>query len=370
MRALVFGLALSITATAVAKDPTPTEVWKTDRDRATVTKPQISMPVRAGTLSLIKTGEASENGKGIDNIAQYESEDGEVFGTVYIFYPTYADTALATYATDAAIRERFGKDPTIALDTVVPVAGIADGGIKRIYDNVALAPGKPLVTLAGFVRADSWMVVTRVTAPASRRAEADAAFDTLVAGLRFDGKAKPVPAMPLKMAAACPETSANRAKPLADKNQAGMALLASLIGGSIVLEDKKGAKKGTASEERSLPAFPNNGRSALCVSGATKDGHAILRPASSADGDVAIILLNDAGRMITAEPVLFGKGYTIKRYDIAQVEVFGSFETMPNNAQLSAMLDGSDKDGGKRRSRTVFTTDGNTSIEINSDALK
>jgi len=349
--------------------------WKVKGDLATVTAGGIGVPVRAGSVSLSKTGEASQKGKSIDTVAQYESEDRKVFATIYIFYATYADTALATWATDRAIRERFGTRVSLVSDTVAAAGGVPQAATRRIYDQAELEPGEPLVTAAGFVRAGRWMTAIRVSGPVDRRADVEGALDALLAGMRFDGKDKPMPAAPLKLAAACPLSDEKRAHFLGDKASGSNALFASLTGGSILVKDET---KGTVTEQAPPLAFPRNGISTLCVRGKVDTGRRtldVLAPASADDGQIALVLLDDAGGIIAVEPSLLlgkdiGKGFVVKHYGIGFVDVLGSFDRMPNLAQLGAIIGGSDTQGATVRSSTIFTPDGKSTIQINSSTLK
>ncbi|MEN2791731.1 hypothetical protein ABC974_19020 [Sphingomonas oligophenolica] len=366
-------LAIAIPASAqVSPDD---GAWKVKGDFAMVTTGGIAVPVKAGSVSLSQTGEASQKGKGVDNIAQYESEDRKVFATIYIFYATYADTALATWATDRAIHERFGPNLILVSDTIVAAGGVPQAATRRLYDKAELEPGKPMVTAAGFVRAGRWMIAVRVSGPAGRRPEVEGAFDALLSGMRFDGKDRPMPAAPLKLAATCPASDEKPARFLGDKASGSNALFSSLTGGSITVKD---VAKGTVTEQAPPLAFPHNGTSTLCIRGKIAAGGAqwdVLAPASADDGQIALVLLDDAGGTVAVEPLLLldkdmGKGFVVKRYGIGVVDVLGSFDKMPNLAQLGAIVSGTDRRGAMIRSSTVFTPDGKSTINIDPDMLK
>lgn len=363
-------LSVAFARPAVAQLDPGAGAWKLEGPFATVTAGGIGLPAQAGVLSLSQTGEASLKGKGLDNVAQYDSDDHEIQGTIYVFYPSYADTALATWATDRAIRDRFGPAVTLGSDSVVTVAGVPHAGVRRIYQKGELTAGKPLTTAAGFVRAGSWIVALRVSGPAGRSADVEGALDALLAGMRFDGKDKPIEATPLHLAAPCPAPEGKRARLLRNKASTGNALLASLLGGSIVID--KGA--GTAAEAKLPLAFPQNGARPLCLSGVVDTGRRkldVLSPASPEDGRIALILLDDAGGTFAVEPaLLLGKGFVVKRYGIGTVDVLGSYDAMPTLAQIGDILSGADKQGGMIRSSTTFTPDGNSAININSNTLK
>jgi len=372
--ALRTALAIALIAIALPAQAqvNPDEgAWTAKGDLATVTASGIGIPVKAGIVSLGETAEYSRKGKGVDNVAQYASENRAVQATVYVFYATYADTALATWATDRAIHARFGANVTLVSDTVAAAGGVAGAATRRIYDKAELVPGNPLASAAGFVRAGSWMVALRVSGPAAQRSEVEAAFDALLAGMRFDGKDKPMVSTPLKVAAPCPAAEEKPAKYLGDKVSNSNALLSSLMGGSIVLDDKT---KGAVTEVKPALAFPRNGASALCVRGKVNAGSIaldVLQPTSPDDGQIALILLDDAGGTIAIEPIMLtGKGFVVKHYGIGLVEVLGSFDRIPSLAQLGAIMSGADRHSAMVRSSTVFTPDGKSTINIDPKMLK
>jgi hypothetical protein len=120
-------------------------------------------------------------------------------------------------------------------------------------------------------------------------------------------------------------------------------------------------------------SFPANGASALCVRGTVDTGKRtidVLQPAGTDAGQIALILLDDAGGTIAVEPALLDRGFVMKHYGIGLVEVLGSFDRIPSLAQLGAILGGKDPKGGRIRSTTIFTADGKTNIQIDTSILK
>jgi hypothetical protein len=368
-RTLIAAIAMSGCAAAIAQQAPDAGAWVVRGDRATVTVSGISLPIKAGSTSLVRTMEASQKGKGLDNVAQYQSADSAVQATVYIFYSTYADTALATWATDRAIRQRYGPDVTLVSDAVSAVAGVKDAATRRIYDKAMLTVGQPVVTAASFIRAGSWLVGLRVTGPADRRDEVESALDAFLSGAQF-GKELPMRSMPLRIAPPCAPGPEKPAKYLSAKNAAGMAFFSSLIGGSMALADKD---TDTIEKEPQPLAFPGNGASPLCVRGTIVSGEVrndILQPANNDDGQIMLVPIDDAGGILAIEPALLGDGFVVKRYGIASTEVMGSFKTVPSVEQIGAILSGKDRKAATVQSRTVFTPDGNSRIEVNPDTLK
>lgn len=360
--------ALVFAATPVGAQQAPDAgAWKLEGDHTTLIPAKIALPARAGTLSLSRTGESSQNGKGVDDVAEYESEDRQIFGTAFIFFASYADAALATLGTDRAIRQLYGPAVMVDRENLTAVDGVADAVIRRVYEKGEREPGKPLTSVAGYIRAGRWVMVLRVTGPAARRAEVEASFDALLAGLHFNGKDKPLVATLPKISAPCPASDQRPARSMGKSKDSGAnALIASLMGGAVTPGDEK-------TGEAPPLAFPRNGAAALCVRGSVKAGDQmldLLQPASPDDGTTLLVQLDDAGGVLTVEPLLLGGGYQVKHYGIGMVQVLGSFRTLPTAAQLSAILDGSDRAGSAIQSTTIFKPDGNSNIQIDMKALK
>lgn len=152
----------------------------------------IAVPRAAGSLTVTKV--QAFDTAGLDNVAQYASADEAISGSVFIYYPSLADTGLSFLATDATIRRRFGTGTRIVEDRLVAVGGVAQAGRRVIY---AGASNGTRSTAATFVRAGGWIVKIRVSGPASRAAEVSANLDALSAGLTF-GRNNPVRAHIIK----------------------------------------------------------------------------------------------------------------------------------------------------------------------------
>ncbi|HYI39430.1 MAG TPA: hypothetical protein VE053_03840 [Allosphingosinicella sp.] len=148
----------------------------------------ISIPRSAGILKLTKV--QAYDTAGLDNVAQYASADEAISGTVFIYYPSLADTGLTFLATDETIRRRLGASTHIAEDKLVAVGGVAEAGRRVIYAGASEGTRS---TAATIVRAGGWIIKIRVSGPASRAAEIAAALDGLSAGMTF-GRNNPVKA--------------------------------------------------------------------------------------------------------------------------------------------------------------------------------
>jgi hypothetical protein len=362
LAAAVLLAPLTAAAQTAAPAPLPGSAWTATPTSISVAAARIVLPVKAGTASLTKTAEFSRAGEGVDNYAQFETPDGKVFVTAYVYRAAYADAALAAFATDEAVRSRFGAEVRAVERGSVAAAGQPSGAIRVVYDGAVLNGGA-LTTAAAFLRVDSWIVKLRASGPAARRAEVVAALDALVAGVSVTGDATVYAVRPLEVTGPCPGASGKDAKVVTGKDSTGMALFGALMGGSVL--PTKG-KDGTA---RTI-AFPANGATPACVRGTLGGGRiTMLQPAGEAEPGIMLAPFNDAGGVLAVEGSLLGAGYTVKRYGVAEVVTGASLDRMPRPSQVDGWMrsKASPLDG---RTRTVFKANGNTTINVDPSVLK
>jgi hypothetical protein len=357
MRTLLLA-AVSLTLTAAA--PFTGKPWLDGPTEAIVSRAGIAVPKRAASMTMKETLEASQQGQGVDTVAQYESTENHIDGTAYIFFNSYADAALSAIATDRAIKVRFGPDVHLADERVVAAGGVAGSTIRRIYEGGVNKNGAPIITTAAFMHAGQWTVVLRVSSPVNYRAEAEKALDALIAGVRFKAVNPPQPATVPAFGDPCPG-------PVKDarfrRSTGADALAAGLLGGSIMTEQETG-KKSTLD----MHNFPDNGARKLCARG-NVEGLLILGDAANKDR-VALALIDDAGGILSVEPQLIGGGYQVKRYGIGFAEVLGNFDRMPTDAQLGAIHTGKDTKGGQVISRTVLHPEGGADVQVDPSLFK
>ncbi len=340
--------------------------WTVTTGSVAVAAARVTLPAKAGVAALVKTGEFSKAGSGVDNHAQYESADRKLFATAYVYRAAYADAALATYATDVAIRSRFGAGVRVAEQGAVAAAGRADGAIRSVYDGAVLN-GDATTTAAAFVRVDSWIVKLRASGPAQRRGEVVAALDALIAGLSVGPGATVFAARPLNFAAPCPAAKAREAKLTKGKEAQGQALLGALLGGSALVSKVERGKQPSL-------AFPANGATPVCVRGAVSLGNRsvdLLQPAGQADPGIVLAVVNDTGTVVAVDGAAFvGRGFTVKTYGIGEIATGATLDRLPTARQIEGWFGNPDRSPLAGRSRTSFAADGKTTVEVNSAALR
>lgn len=307
----ILSAAMVLTAPALAATGTEKEAWTVTSDALRAESAGISLPQTVSTLSLSKSGEASHGGKGIDNYAQYLSEDGAIQATFYVYMPSHADASLAAHMTDRAIMERFGSRTHRTAYAAVPVAGIAQGAIRAVYDDAAEGA---LTTAAGFVHAGRWMVKLRITGPTERRAEILAGLDGMLGALRFDQQTHVQATVPAKFAA-CPSHDGSDAR----------------------------LTRTNASWAVAVP-LPAEGRVAMCIRGLvqTDDGKFEILQQRGVTGGSVIVPVDDSGTLLAFDPAASGKGYQMSMHSVGQTDLYGVYDRVPTERQIAAILDGSD----------------------------
>jgi hypothetical protein len=339
---------------------TGTGAWAVEPGGVAVRAAGLHLPDRAATLALVKTDEFSRKGEGLDNYAQYESDDRQLFATAYVYLPSLADAALAAYATDRAVRQRFGAAVSVAEQGVVAVAGRPGTAIRTIYVDAELEPGKRLVTAAAFATLGHWTVKLRATGPADRHTEVVAALDALIGGLRIDQPDRLATTRPIAFAAPCPAAAGPDAKVRSTKGPNADALLGGMV------NDDKGVAQPVPR------GFPAEGRVAACVRGAVQVGNTradLIQPAGDGSPRVVLAALNDAGTVLEIGPAIMANKLVVRLHAIGQMETFGRIDRQPPVAQLQSWLADPKAPALALQSRAKYDAKGDVAIEINADTL-
>ncbi|MCB4861362.1 hypothetical protein K7W03_17380 [Sphingobium sp. PNB] len=320
---------LALSAPAFAHAAEEREAWTPTATALRADAAGIGMPQSVAGLSLAKSGEVSNGGKGIDNYAQYLSDDGAVQATLYVYLPSYADASLAAYMTDKAVTERFGARTRRTAYSSVAVAGHANGAIRAVYDDAA---DGALTTAAAFLHAGRWLVKLRVTGPTERRKEVLAGLDGMLAGLQFDDASSIHATRPARLAA-CPA------------NEGGDARLT--------------AQTTSGPADISLP---REGQEPLCIRGKvdTAEGsYDILQQAGAADGAI-IVPVDDAGTMVAFDPAK--DGYRLSIHSVGQTDLYGVYDKVPSARQIAQILDGKDPQTAQAGATADYAANGEVTV--------
>lgn len=336
------------------------EGWHKTDERLEVPEAGISVPARVGTLALTQTGEAGSQGDGIDNYAQYESSDGQVEGTIYVYLPAYADAALAAHETGRVIESRYGPGIRLASSSVVAAGGFERSAIRKIYDN---ALGGKIVTTAAFARAGHWMVKVRVSGPMARKTEVEQALDAFLSGLAVSDKSRLAPASDLQVTE-CP-AKPKKAKPVsigADIPELrGNPLAQALVGATLA--------SGDVGKDK--PEFPvtiaENGARPLCVRERVASGEfdiPLMQPSGETDRPSTVIaLVDDAGGVVEMRKAPDSDRYLVFVHQMGRTLNLGFYDRPLTGEQVRIVLSGQ-KPGSLVQSVTVYKADGNIDRQI------
>ena len=308
---------------------------------ATAKSSGISVPLKAGSLTNFALRDA--NGDGADVAAQYDTPDGKILGTIFLYAPTYPDPGLTFLATDESIRRRFGSTAQKIEDELVPVSGVPNAGRKVVYTGIAdrKLSGDPdgrIYSAAAFVRAGPWMVKVRVSGPISRSAEIGQNLDSLLSGLQLGDKVRPLPQARIEVSE-CTAT-AERPQIRILHPQSGEAL-----GLMIALDPVVQDEKGVATSNPIASQIGGLCREAVEV----RDDIALqtFRVTSASPGQFQprrVMLYGDAGIMLLAFEHSENPGqYFLSRHSIGRSFLFGRTTAMPSEAELKSLLFNPDK---------------------------
>ncbi|WP_323810117.1 hypothetical protein [Sphingobium baderi] len=327
-------LALSAPASARAADAV--EAWTPTQTALRANAAGIALPQTVAGLSLAKSGEASNGGKGIDNYAQYLSEDGTIQATLYVYLPSYADAALAAYMTDKAVMERFGAKTRRTSYASVAAGGHPGTAIRAVYDDAA---DGALATAAAFVHAGRWVVKMRVTGPAERRKDVLAGLDGMIASLAFDDPETLHAAAPAKINP-CPAPDSRDAR-LTDAAPAG-------------------------AEGSGIIAIPRDGQGSLCLRGTieTAEGRYEMLQQAGVEGGAIIVPTDDMGGLIAFDPAADGTGYRLSMHALGRTDLYGVYDRVPSTRQIAAIIDGKDPQTAQAQATTAYAANGDVTVSV------
>jgi hypothetical protein len=362
-RALLFALA-ALAGPVVAQETqempeAPASVWRPAGEHLTFISANIDVPRSAGVVRFTRSFEFSHRGEGIDSGLQFESPDGQVFATIYVYYPGLPHAGLAASATDWVIHSQSPNLRELGLRVVA--AGGRDGVAIR-GDYAGYRGG--LASSAAFIKIGRWIVKVRVSGPDARRADVDATMTALLAGLRFNGPMQPRPAAPFETVD-CADASVAPARLLPESQTLVME------GGLTAIMDGAGEEAVDRSGHH-LDPLPSRLGLRWCQPVTIRIGNSsprLLRAATPwNDGfggkTVLLLLVNDAGT--TFEQIESSSHHFVLLYhQIGGTAVLGSYDGPLADGQLADIVSGADNDGGRFRASAQLLPNGNTNLQVN-----
>ena len=355
--AMAAALALSAPpAYATQPNAASADLWRRDGGRISFTTARFSFPTELGSLRLTQAAEFSQQGRGIDSGLQYQSADGEVFATVYVYYPGLAHAGLTAFMTGDAITGQSGNVRVLGNRTVA-AGGHADAAIRIDYAGYR----NNLASSAAFIKAGRWIVKLRVSGPEARRAEVETAMAALLDRMRFDGEIRPRAAAPIEIGEceAVP-AAAGRARRNDPAEILQATIMATLDGAG---EEPRNAR--TRSEvllsrvgaRWCAPTRLRIGESAYPVLRSRRGG-----PREGLSRTALIVFMTDAGRML--ELVEAEGRYTLLHHNVGRTDILGSYDGPLTDAQLADILSGADRSGGQVQATIELQANGDTRLTV------
>jgi hypothetical protein len=349
--------ACGLVAGPASAQQAPTRNWSESADRIVFTPAKISLPRAISGLALKQTKDFSHAEQGLDSSARYESGDGAIFATTYVYYPSLSHGGLAAIATEEAMRSNSPADLRFGPPRRVDAGGVAGGALRA---DIANYQGR-YASSAAFIKAGRWIVKFRVSGPQARAAEVSAAMTALIADSRFEGAARPMAQQPID-APACPQGTATDAKLLSPGGpDADVATMADAL---LATFDPAGTA-AAAGKAEAVP--PRIGRGWCKAYAAVGTKRIPLLRATDVAGSAPFgssrlfALYSDAGGAV--EVVQQKQRFTLFHHEIGRTTVMGTFDRVPSDSQMAAML-GRDHEALAPRARVNLTPDGGSNIEL------
>jgi hypothetical protein len=352
-KSLVWGAALAMAVWLAA--PAAAQTWTKSGDRLNLDLARISVPISPGVTSYYETREFSHKGTGLDTAAEFQSSDEAVFATVYAYLPTLADPGLTAFTTDMAITINYGGPVQRGPEEIRAAAGHPAAALETRYENYR----GTLASRAAFLRVDRWLIKVRVSGPESRRAEVDATMAAILDGMRVSRDAKVAPVHPI-VAEPCALPSGGDAKLLPDDSAATLEdSLTAVIDPTEALPARKNA-----------PGIPPRLGSRWCRATIEAGSARVpilvaLDAAQRKSGEsksVLLILYSDGGAAL--EILRSRRGYLLLHHKIAEATILGTFDGLPSESQIRALLAGTGGDALRIRARIELRPSGDTTMLV------
>jgi hypothetical protein len=366
---IAFAFLVAAPAGAAAQTrPTGAEYWTETGERMTLTAARIGFPKRAGAALFRRSVAFGERSEGMNNALFYASADEEVIATAYIYYPGLPHAGLAAIGTDYAMRARSGGGLRLLARRVAAGGGGREG--VAIRDDFAGLGDEREASSAAFVKVGRWLVKLRVTGPEARRAEVERTMTALLDGLSFEGGTAPRAAEPITLGD-CPQAGAagGRAAVLLAPN-AAEAMEDAITG----LMDGVGdnGREPAAEHRAGTPVVGRN----WCVSSLRGPADALMpilradpapdAPAGHRRRSLLIAIISDSGATLEVVETHFRNRtrFALLHHRIGQTRVLGSYDALPTDAQITAILSDADRAGGAARATILHRPDGNSEVTL------
>jgi hypothetical protein len=212
---------------------------------------------------------------------------------------------------------------------------------------------------------NGWIIKLRVSGPESRRADVDRTISALLADIRFRDGDAPSAARMMEVSGDCPAAPAPPAATLLPLNGAEAAEDGIMAAGAALhSEDRPGdrADRHVLARRWCLSSLRPAGPYSM----------PILRilpspPAEDSRRGVALAMLNDSDGVVEVVERRFRdrSRFILIHHSTGQTRILGAYDGLPTDAQIRAVIDGSDSAGNQARAVIDYRTNGDSAITLN-----
>lgn len=343
--------------------PDGAEYWTASDQRMTFTAARISFPRRVGAVGLNRSIAFGQRNVGLDNGLIYASDDHALIATVYVYLPGLAHEGLTAVATEHFMRIQSGAGFRPLGSRVTGAGGREGVAIRADFSGFRDANE---ASSSAFLKAGRWIVKLRVSGPESRRADVERTMTALLEEIRFEGDIVPRAAEPIALVD-CPPAAAAPAAALLATNAAD-AMEDAIMAVAVGLHDDRraGATERRADPPRFAPRW--------CVSSLRQAGRYALptlralpsAPTEDSRRSVAVAILNDSSGVVEVVERRFRNRsrYILLHHSTGQTRVLGAYDALPGDAQLNAVLGGTDAAGGQVRATIDYQANGDSNVTL------
>lgn len=336
--------------------------WISEGNRLAVKHSPVSLPQKFDRVALQRTNQSGGEQAGLDNIAQYKDDTGDILVTAYLYSPMFADAELAAFQTGRSILLSYRENSRHISRQVIPFGGNTHG---MIVDRYEVGTTDPSPSLAGFASVDGWIVKLRISGSHGAQERVDRVFAEMVSQIQLAENTHVQDLAPTIGQRCTDPIDRGTARILANRTESDTTSILAMT--LLVTADPIGSRGSGAIADGIAPLLDASASQA-CIEGEIAIGDARY-PIFRHNGDSLVQLvvpLDDAGTvmMVSNTGLDIVPGYHVAILDKGNADILGTFETLPSIRQMRDILTGKDRKGGRLRARITRTASGELETTI------
>ncbi len=331
--------------------------WFTTQGGVSVHHSGIILPLILNNQQVVTSPVPQSGSNGMDNIIQYRDKNSDIFASIYIYKPSFADAELTAAMTDRAIRQSFGINAEPNLFTTASIAGKENSALILAYED---SP-KNLATAGAFAKVNDWILKIRVSGPKNEYDGVINLLNTALEDIKFDAAPEQLSSVQPKNCVNKLEGKAKFSKKSSSDNPLLSGLLSGLAGGLFSEKDEDGEESEDGGERIKRPSFSN-----WCIADSfvlDTISYNIYRTTDEKDSTI-IMPTSDTGSVILTGNALLSKDRSLSIYNIGSIDNYGEMKGDLSAKQYQQMLTGKNKFRLIKNSSNIIKANGDTTITL------